>query len=153
MLSDPLTLISASSSALRLCQSLLKPRQPLRTGGPLPKMRKSIYERVCTSVGQSVRGSRFRQKQGTTACSHLFPLFHFIILIFILPLLQAMARKEGIPVDTLDFECRIVDREDVDYDFLKRFAEEPAVLVKHLAFPPTLEKAFSGVSGRTRCVL
>ena len=127
MLSDPLTLISASSSALRLCQSLLKPR--------------------------------FRQKQGTTACSHLLPLFHFIILflcpllIFILSLLQAMARKEGIPVDTLDFECRIVDREDVDYDFLKRFAEEPAVLVKHLAFPPTLEKAFSGVSGRTRCVL
>ena len=51
-----------------------------------------------------------------------------------------MARKEGIPVDTLDFDCRVVNREDVTYDYLKQFADNPAVLVKELSFPPSLEK-------------
>ena len=57
-----------------------------------------------------------------------------------------MARKEGIPVDTLDFECRVVNREDVNYDYLKQFSNDPAVLVKELSFPPNLEKTYTGVS-------
>ena len=57
-----------------------------------------------------------------------------------------MARKEGIPVDTLDFACRVVNRDDVDYNYLKQFSDNPAVLVKQLSFPPTLEKNNNGVS-------
>ena len=57
-----------------------------------------------------------------------------------------MARKEGIPVDTLDFSCRVVNREDVDYNYLKQFSDNPAALVKQLSFPPTLEKNINGVS-------
>ena len=60
--------------------------------------------------------------------------------------IQAMARKEGIPVDTLDFACRVVNREDVDYNYLKQFSDNPAILVKQLSFPPTLEKNVTGVS-------